>query len=68
MRPEWNKKYTTIAIYACLVIIFGVACVAAAINIDTIWSGIGKLMRILNPVFYGFVKQYEEVHAELVYK
>ena len=55
MRPEWNKKYTTIAIYACLVIVFGVVCVAAAINIETIWGGIGKLMRILNPIFYGFV-------------
>ena len=55
MRPEWNKKYTTIAIYACLVIVFGVVCVAAAINIEAIWAGIGKLMRILNPIFYGFV-------------
>ncbi len=55
MRPEWNKKYTTIAIYACLVIVFGVVCVAAAINIGAIWAGFGKLLSILNPIFYGFV-------------
>ncbi len=55
MRPEWNKKYTTIAIYACLVIVFGVICVAAALNIGALWAGFRKLLGILNPIFYGFV-------------
>lgn len=55
MKLDWNKKYTTIAVYACIVIVFGVACVAAALNIGQIWRGFRGLMRILNPVFYGFV-------------
>ena len=55
MKLDWNKKYTTIAVYACLVIVFGVVCIAAALNIGAIWGGFRSVMKILNPVFYGFV-------------
>lgn len=55
MKPEWNRKYTTIATYACLVIVFGVICIATALNIGTIWGGFKRLLTILNPIFYGFV-------------
>lgn len=54
MKMEKNRKYTTIAMYACAVIAFGITFACIILNIGTVWSYIGKFLTILNPIIYGF--------------
>ena len=55
MKISWNKKYTTIAAYSCLVIAF--AAIVSFMFINSSWTlkWIRKILVILNPVIYGFV-------------
>ena len=55
MKFNKNEKYTSIALYACLVLLFGILCVFCLFNIGTIWNYIVKLFTICNPLIYGFV-------------
>ena len=55
MKIEWNKKYTTIAVYVCIVMIIGVLIAFCAFNLGKIWSVISRILTILNPIIYGFV-------------
>lgn len=54
MKIDWNKKYTTIAVYACIVITFAVVLVAAAMNLDLVWGGVKSFFSVLNPFIIGF--------------
>ncbi|MBQ4602061.1 MAG: AI-2E family transporter [Clostridia bacterium] len=54
MKIDWNKKYTTIAVYACIVITFAVVLVAAAMNISVVWGGVKGFFKVLNPFIIGF--------------
>ena len=51
MRFKRDDKYLTIAMYACMVVLF----IFCLFNISTIWQYIVKLMNICNPLIYGFV-------------
>ncbi len=55
-RPE--DKYTTIAAYAFLVILFTIGCVIVMLRIDEIWRAVVGFVTILNPLIYGFVIAY----------
>jgi len=55
MKIEWNKKYTTIAVYVCIVLAFGALCAFAFFNLGTIWRTIKRVVAIFDPVIYGFV-------------
>ena len=58
MRFNWNKKYTTIAIYAAIVILFGVFSVFFFIN----YSDFGKYTSIIGaairPFIFGIIMAY----------
>ncbi|MBQ7161912.1 MAG: AI-2E family transporter [Clostridia bacterium] len=54
MKIDWNKKYTTIAVYVCLVIAFGAVCAFCAFNLGKIWHAVESVLAIFNPVIYGF--------------
>ena len=58
MKFNWNKKYTTIAIYAAIVLLFGIFSVFFFIN----YSDFGKYLSIigttLRPLVYGIVFAY----------
>ncbi len=54
LKIDWNKKYTTIAVYACIVITFAVVLVAAAMNISVVWGGVKGFFKVLNPFIIGF--------------
>ena len=54
LKIDWNKKYTTIAVYACIVITFAVVLVAAAMNLDLVWGGVKSFFSVLNPFIIGF--------------
>ncbi len=54
MKIDWNKKYSTIAAYACIVITFAVVLVAAAMNLDVVWGTAKGILSLLNPFIIGF--------------
>lgn len=54
----FNKKYTTIALYTILVLVFGVICVYFLINNDKYASFFSTLEGIVFPIFTGMVLAY----------
>lgn len=69
MKPQWNKKYTTIAVYTALVLIFGVLCVFFFLKFDRIGEAVSGFLKICAPIIYGafiayilnpLMKLYEE--------
>lgn len=58
MKIEWNKKYTTIALYAFLVIVASAAFVHLLQNASDIKSFVSRMITLLLPFIYGFVIAY----------
>jgi len=58
MKINWNKKYTTIAIYVCIVAAIAVAAFYLTINFKNAGSVIGNIQKILNPLIIGFIIAY----------
>ncbi len=58
MKIEWNRKYTTIAIYAGLIILLGIIGVFIAIRFADLQSIFQRLYRVCKPLIYGFVFAY----------
>ncbi len=58
MKIDWNRKYTTIAVYTILVALAIIILAAAAMNFPVISSAVGKLNSILTPVWYGLIIAY----------
>ncbi len=54
MKIEWNRKYTTIAVYAVLVVIASLVCYNMLHNFNSYKAAFRKLIDILLPVIYGF--------------
>lgn len=59
MKISFNKKYTTIAIYAALTILFAIICINAVIvrpvGLFTLW---GSIKEIIKTIFYALVIAY----------
>lgn len=53
MKLNWNKKYTTIAVYAFLVIIASAACFVIFNQFGIVLNGINKVLGMLSPFFIG---------------
>ena len=58
MKPEFNKKYTTIAVYAFLVIAAGLCFWALLNHIGVVWSVVTKIAKVLIPFVNGFIIAY----------
>ena len=58
MKPDFNRKYNTIAIYAVLVVAVSAVVVAAIINFPKIWAYLGNFVSLLTPFIIGFVLAY----------
>lgn len=54
MKIDWNKKYTTLTVYVCIIITFAVVLVAAALNLESVWGGLKGIFKVLNPFIIGF--------------
>lgn len=54
----FNKKYTTIAIYAMLILVFGAVCVYFLVNNDKYTSVFATIKGIVFPLFTGMVLAY----------
>ena len=58
MRFNWNKKYTTIAIYAAIVLLFGIFSVFFFINYSDFGKYTSLIGATLRPLVYGIVMAY----------
>lgn len=54
MKIDWNRKYTTIAVYAVLVVIASLVCYNVLYNFTSYKAAFRQLIGILLPVIYGF--------------
>lgn len=55
---DWNKRYTTIAVYAFLVVAACLLFKAGVEQFDVIWGWLKKIVGYLFPFIYGFVLAY----------
>ena len=58
MKPEFNKKYTTIAVYAFLVIAASLCFWAILNHIGVVWGVLKKIGQVLIPFVNGFIIAY----------
>ncbi|MBO4429645.1 MAG: AI-2E family transporter, partial [Clostridia bacterium] len=58
MKFTWNKKYTTIAIYAAIVLLFGIFCVFFFINYSDFGKYTSLIGTTLRPLVYGIIMAY----------
>ena len=58
MKIDWNKKYTTIALYVCAVVAITVIAVAICVYLPNIFQGIGRFFYYISPIFYGLALAY----------
>lgn len=58
MKPNFNRRYTTIAIYAVLVIVISAVIISAVHNLKALLSALSMLWGLLTPFILGFVIAY----------
>lgn len=58
MKLDWNKKYTTIAIYVFLVILFAVFCVFFFVNYNNFGEYINSFLGVFRPIIFGIMFAY----------
>ena len=58
MKIEWNKKYTTIAVYAIIVIVLSALAIILLGKIPYFFTLLQKIIKILSPILYGFAFAY----------
>ncbi|WP_312641755.1 AI-2E family transporter [Hydrogenoanaerobacterium sp.] len=58
MKFEWNKKYTTVAIYSFLVIVASILFFTILQNFSGFSNYASKILTLLTPFIYGFVIAY----------
>ncbi len=58
MKMDFNRKYTTIALYALLVIAAGVCIIMAVVKIQAVGAFFNKVLTILQPFIWGFAIAY----------
>ncbi len=58
MKVTWNRKYTTIAVYACIVILFAIVCGFFFLNNSNVGGFFGGFLSAFAPILYGIVFAY----------
>ena len=58
MKPEFNKKYTTIAVYSFLVIAAALCFWAVLNHIGVVWGVVQKIYKVIIPFINGFIIAY----------
>lgn len=58
MKINFNKHYTTIAVYALLVILCGILCIFTFTHFGDVWSEVMNFLNIFMPIFYGMAIAY----------
>lgn len=55
---QWNKKYTTVALYACGLLAIAIVALALLLNIRSIAGLFKSFFDVLLPIFYGLIIAY----------
>ncbi len=58
MKINWNKRYTTYAIYACIILAAIIFCVFLGVYVQDIWRGVLKVVDVFSPLLYGCAIAY----------
>lgn len=58
MKIDWNKRYTTYAIYAAIVSAAVIFFVFLGVYFDSVWAGINHVISAISPLLYGLVIAY----------
>ncbi|MCI8331490.1 MAG: AI-2E family transporter [Clostridiales bacterium] len=58
MKFDFNKKNNTVALYACMVVAFGVVLVFGLLYFGSIATFFNRLTTVLSPVIYGIIIAY----------
>ena len=58
MKINWNKKYTTYAIYAALICAAIIFCIFVGVYMKYIWSGFLFVLNVFAPLLYGCIIAY----------
>lgn len=58
MKIEWNRKYTTIAAYAVIVVLISAVLVGTLFNLDIFKAALLRVFELLSPVVTGFCIAY----------
>lgn len=58
MKINWNKRYTTIALYACAVVAITIVAITVCVYLPDIFSAIGRFFYYVTPIFYGLALAY----------
>ncbi len=58
MKFQWDKKYTTIALYVGIVLALGILCVFFFLNIRSVFGFFGKILGVCTPITIGAVMAY----------
>ncbi len=58
MKPDFNRRYTTIAVYCTVVLLICVLLVFAFLNFGFFWNGFRSVVSILSPIIIGAILAY----------
>ncbi len=58
MKMEWNKKYTTIAVYALIVMFLSISFYLFVSEVGSIKIQINKYLAVFQPIFTGLIMAY----------
>lgn len=58
MKINWNKRYTTYAIYASIIAAAVIFCIFVGVYIKDVWTAVTKVADVFAPLFYGCVIAY----------
>lgn len=58
MKFQSNTKYTTIAVYSLIVLLFTVTCVFFGLYFNSIAGGLVFLLNVFKPLIYGFIMAF----------
>ena len=58
MKINWNKRYTTYAIYAAIISAAIIFCIFVGVYFDSVWSAFNSFLSVISPLIYGFCIAY----------
>lgn len=58
MKFNWNKRYTTYAIYAAIVSAALIFCIFLGVYIKSVWAAVLHVIDVLAPLIYGLIIAY----------
>jgi predicted PurR-regulated permease PerM len=58
MKPEFNKRNNTLALYALTVLLVVMLCIFIFLNFGAVWTSVNHVIGVFMPIFYGAMIAY----------